>query len=208
MRYNHLLSEPVVAATYLCSIEWVEDEYSEMILSAVKYWSIAPILSHKVMQIIWKRSDLIANLDLENIEVEYKLLIENQLLSPVEQRKVMRKIHWKLWIHLGKTWLIQQLATHAGRTFLSKLDVPWAIILCDNPPEIQEIHLVNHLENGIGKEALLDVYDAIKTVYAPPKGRTHPLVGWLFRKKIPFVSEQVYANEAIHLELYRRFHQL
>ncbi len=208
MRYNHLLSEPVVAATYLCSIEWVEDEYSEMILSAVKYWSIAPVLSHKVIQIIWKRPDLIANLHLENIEVEYKLLIENQLLSPVEQRKVMRKIHWKLWLHLGKTWLIQQLATHAGRTFLSKLDVPWAIILCDNPPEIQEIHLVNHLEKGIGKEALLDVYDAIKTVYAPPEGRTHPLVGWLFRKKIPFVSEEVYANEAIHLELYRRFHEL
>ena len=37
------------------------------------------------MQIIWKRSDLIANLDLENIEVEYKLLIENQLLSLIDE---------------------------------------------------------------------------------------------------------------------------
>ena len=208
MKYNHLLSEPVVAASYLCSIEWVEDDYFEAIRTAVKYWSAAPVFSNKIMRILWKRPELIANLDLEHIEPEFKLLIGNQLLSPTEQRKVMRKIYWKLWAHVGKAWLIQQLATHAGRSFLSKLDVPWAVILCDNPPEIQEIHLVNHLENGIGKNALLDVYDAIKTVYAPPKGRTHPLVGWLFREKIPFVSEKVYADETIHLELYRRFHQL
>ena len=208
MKYNHLLSEPVVAASYLCSIEWVEDDYFEAIHTAVKYWSAAPVFSNKIMRILWKRPELIANVDLEYIEPEFKLLIGNQLLSPTEQRKVMRKIYWKLWAHVGKAWLIQQLATHAGRSFLSKLDVPWAVILCDNPPEIQEIHLVNHLENGIGKNALLDVYDAIKTVYAPPKGRTHPLVGWLFREKIPFVSEKVYADETIHLELYRRFHQL
>ena len=48
-----------------------------------------------------------------------------------------------------------------GRAALSMLDLPWPAILWDQGLKSDELVLVHHMPEGVGKDSLLDVLDGI-----------------------------------------------
>ena len=97
-----------------------------------------------------------------------------------------------------------------GRSALSLLKLPWPVILCEQNCSSQDLVLIHHIPDGIGKDFLLDALDGISAAEKgvnPPKGRTHTYAGWLFQDKTPLIPLETSGDLDIHLELHRRFQQ-
>jgi len=136
-------------------------------------------------------------------------LLNNSSLERNEIIGIMEGVHYSLWIDKSLEWLRMLLSSVMGRSILTSLELPWPIILSDLPISSENLHLVHHLDEGPGRDSLLDVYEALvarEERIIPPYGRTHPLSGWLFQPTVPLPPVELVGNFEIHLELYRRFH--
>ena len=97
-----------------------------------------------------------------------------------------------------------------GRSALSQISLPWPVILYDQNISSDELALVHHIPDGVGKDSLLDSLEGITSLekgVSPPSGRTHPYSGWLFKEKVPLIPLQSKGDYDIHIELHRRFQQ-
>ena len=138
------------------------------------------------------------------------MLLEEQNLDRGEMLAIMEDVHHSLWKEKAKPWLSVCLSSSMGRAALSMLDLPWPAILWEQGLKSDELVLVHHMPDGIGKDSLLDVLEGITAAEQgmnPPIGRCHPYAGWLFQKAVPIVSLETEHNLDVHLELYRRFQQ-
>lgn len=90
------------------------------------------------------------------------------------------------------------------------IDLPWPAILYQQGLTSEDLVLVHHMPDGVGKDALMDVLEGISAAEEgrnPPCGRTHPLAGWLFQKQVPSLSAASDFNPDVHLALHRRLQQ-
>ena len=90
------------------------------------------------------------------------------------------------------------------------IDLPWPAILYEQRITSQELILVHHMPEGIGKDALMDVLEGVSAAEegrTPAHGRTHPLAGWLFQNQVPMIPITTDFNPDVHLALHRRLQQ-
>ena len=90
------------------------------------------------------------------------------------------------------------------------LELPWPVILSGQDVNSEELALVHHMPEGIGKDSLLDSLEGITAFEQginPPVSRTHPFAGWLFKEFVPMISLETDYDLDIHIELHRRFQQ-
>ena len=53
-------------------------------------------------------------------------------------------------------WLTVCFSSTMGRTALSSLEIPWPVILCDQDVSSENLALIHHMPDGVGKDSLLD----------------------------------------------------
>ena len=122
----------------------------------------------------------------------------------------MEDVHFSLWDSKATLWLSVCLSSTMGRAAISILELPWPAILCSQEIKSEDLVLVHHMPEGVGKDSLLDVLEGITAAEQglnPPVGRTHPFAGWLFKQTVPLIPLETEYNLDIHLELHRRFQQ-
>jgi hypothetical protein len=113
----------------------------------------------------------------------------------------MNVLPFNWWLNQGYRWLILQLNSTSGRSWLSNKYLPWPAILSRGegekcgPPGYQETFTSNELDSnellhilileaGVGSNSLLDTYEMVfsnEQKQNLPIGRIHPLVGLLAR---------------------------
>lgn len=130
-----------------------------------------------------------------------KRLELNEPLSPEFLRQAMTTLPHQWWRPWANEWLQIQLSSASGRRWLVSVELPWPALLTrpagersgipawpipypNGRIELDEVLNILLLEDGIGKPALLDVYDMLANSERNEPvhyGRIHPLVGWLPR---------------------------
>ena len=170
-------------------------------------WLSQPLRASEVLRHNWNEPEIS---QLVGACMHHKILHENQNLDREEMLAIMEDVHHSLWKSNAGSWLSVCLSSSMGRAALSMLDLPWPAILWDQGLKSDELVLVHHMPEGIGKESLLDVLDGITAFEQgmnPPIGRCHPYAGWLFQKAVPIVPLETEHNLDVHLELHRRLQQ-
>ena len=196
-----------LGAAILLARQWFDEEFRPLLIESAESWARNPLAIEKVMPSLWMDDEL-RQIALRSEELNpYRMMSLGEVDDPDTQRQIICFVHPYIWLDYAKQWLLIQLSSSTGRSVIASMELPWPALLWRDPPSVEELRVVHHLEEGPGKNSLLDVLDALESDYAPPTGRTHPLAGWLFRSTIPFISSEVVGDETIHLELYRRFHQ-
>jgi hypothetical protein len=173
----------------------------------VDLWLSQPLRAGQVLRSNWNEPEISR---LVGACVHHKILLEEQNLEREEMLAIMEDVHHSLWKGKAKPWLSVCLSSSMGRAALSMLDLPWPAILWEQDLKSDELVLVHHMPEGIGKDSLLDVLEGITAAEQgtnPPIGRCHPYAGWLFQKTVPIVPLETEYNLDVHLELYRRFQQ-
>jgi hypothetical protein len=199
---SNQITEPSVATAVLLSKEWIEE-----MPDVVDLWLSQPLRASQVLRNNWNEPGISR---LVEACVHHKMLLEEQNLDREEMLAIMEDVHHSLWKEKAKPWLSVCLSSSMGRAALSMLDLPWPAILWEQGLKSDELVLVHHMPDGIGKDSLLDVLEGITAAEQgmnPPIGRCHPYAGWLFQKAVPIVSLETEYNLDVHLELYRRFQQ-
>ena len=204
LNFNSLLNHPAMASALLCSIDWFEDlPQIESICIAFKE---NPLRLGEVMRTCWNKpiiSLIISACPFHLALKEHSNITREQIIGIIED------VHFSLWKDDALDWLRILIASTSGRSILSTLSIPWPILLCDVPLSSDTLHLVHHMDEGPGKDSLLDVLDGLEAReqgIRPSYGRTHPLSGWLFQPMIPLPPLDFEGDLEIHIELHRRFH--
>ena len=199
---SNQITEPSVATAILLSREWIEE-----MPDVVDLWLSQPLRAGQVLRSNWNEPEISR---LIGACVHHKMLLEEQNLEREEMLAIMEDVHHSLWKGKAKPWLSVCLSSSMGRAALSMLDLPWPAILWEQEVKSDELVLVHHMPEGIGKDSLLDVLEGITAAEQgthPPIGRCHPYAGWLFQKTVPIVPLETEYNLDVHLELYRRLQQ-
>lgn len=196
------INEPSIATAILLSNEWIEER-----IDVIDLWLSQPLRAGEVLRKNWKEPDISRLVD---ACPHHKLLFEDKVLEREQMLAIMEDVHFSLWDSKATLWLSVCLSSTMGRAALSLLELPWPAILCDQGIKSEDLVLVHHMPEGIGKESLLDVLEGITAAEQglnPPVGRTHPFAGWLFKQTVPLIPLETEYNLDIHLELHRRFQQ-
>ena len=196
------ITEPSVATAILLSKEWIEE-----MPDVIDVWLSQPLRAGDVLRHNWNEPEISR---LVEACTHHKMLYENQNLDREEMLAIMEDVHHSLWKPKAKSWLSVCLSSSMGRAALSMLDLPWPAILWDQGLKSDELVLVHHMPDGVGKNSLLDVLDGIAAFEQgtnPPIGRCHPYAGWLFQETVPILPLETEHNLDVHLELHRRLQQ-
>jgi hypothetical protein len=204
IEYDSLIDHPAMASAVLCSLDWFETppDFDRICIAFLKN----PLQVGKVLRLCWQNSFLPTII---SACPYHSALLNNSSLERDEIIGIMEGVHYSLWNERGLEWLRMLLSSVMGRSILTNLELPWPVILSKLPISSENLHLVHHLDDGPGKDSLLDVFEALvarEEQVIPPYGRTHPLSGWLFQPTIPLPPTEIVGNIEIHLELHRRFH--
>ena len=199
-----LLDHPALASAVLSSLFWFETppDIDRICTAFLKN----PLQVDKVLRSCWQEPYLPSII---SACPHHSALLNNVPLDRDEVVGIMKGVHYSLWNERALEWLRMLLSSATGRSILTNLELPWPVVLSDLPISSENLHLVHHLEDGPGKDSLLDVFEALvarEEKAIPPYGRTHPLSGWLFQPTVPLPSTEIIGNTDIHLELHRRFH--
>ncbi|MAV03923.1 MAG: hypothetical protein CMA19_06620 [Euryarchaeota archaeon] len=195
-------SHPAIATAILLSREWMEQE-----IDVASAWLSQPLRLGEVLRKNWNNNDVEI---LATACPQHLLLLQNTQFSRDEILAIMEDVHYSLWLENSSSWLPTCLASSIGRTALSMIDLPWPAILYQQGLTSEDLVLVHHMPDGVGKDALMDVLEGISAAEEgrnPPCGRTHPLAGWLFQKQVPSLSAASDFNPDVHLALHRRLQQ-
>ena len=195
-------SHPAIATAILLSQEWIEED-----LDVSKACLSQPLRLSDVLRKNWNSDNISL---LVTACPFHTLLIEDKKLTREEMLAIMEDVHYSLWIQKSVSWLTTCLASTMGRNALSMLDLPWPAILFQQNLVSEDVTLVHHMPDGVGKTSLLDVLDGIIAAEQgkpPALGRTHPLAGWLFQKHVPMVPIENENDPDVHLALHRRLQQ-
>jgi hypothetical protein len=195
-------SHPAIATVILLSQEWFEET-----IDVNEAWLSQPLRLGEVLRKNWNNHNISL---LVTACPFHSLLLEDKKLDREDILAIMEDVHYSLWIQKSASWLTTCLASTMGRNALSMLNLPWPAILYQQNISSEDVTLVHHMPDGIGKTSLLDVLDGILAAEQgkpPALGRTHPLAGWLFQKHVPMVPIENTDDPDIHLALHRRFQQ-
>jgi hypothetical protein len=196
------INHPAIATGILLSREWIEE-----FPNVVDVWLSQPMRLREVLRKNW------SNPEVSKLAIacnQHKLLLDNQDLDREQILAIMEDVHYSVWKNESTSWLPICLSSTMGRSALSQLQLPWPVILYDQKISSDELSLVHHIPDGIGKDSLLDALEGITSSekgVSPPRGRTHPYSGWLFQEKVPLIPLQSKWDHDIHIELHRRFQQ-
>ena len=196
------ITHPAVATGILLSREWISDEPD-----LTDLWLSQPLRASEVLRKNWNQSEIGR---LVEACPQHKLFFENQNLEREQMLAIMEDVHYSIWRNESLAWLSVCLSSTMGRSALSLLKLPWPVILCDQDVSSEDLVLIHHIPDGVGKDSLLDALEGISAVekgVSPPCGRTHPYAGWLFQNKIPLMTLETKWDLDIHIELHRRFQQ-
>jgi len=132
--------------------------------------------------------------------IAWKEMESDDLIPASRQRELMSDLPYIWWADKAEFWLRSQLSNSIGRAFLSRTNLPWPALIIRpkgeqvGPPgsrrshpgmpekHLEDLRLIHHLDEGLGKQSLLDLLDALESAVTrtpPETGRTHLLVGWL-----------------------------
>jgi len=195
-------SHPAIATAILLSREWMEQD-----IDVASAWLSQPLRLSEVLRKNWNGNDISI---LATACPQHLLLLQNKQLNREEILAIMEDVHYSLWLENSSSWLPTCLASSIGRTALAMIDLPWPAILYQQGLTSEDLVLVHHMPDGIGTGALMDVLEGISAAEegrTPPYGRTHPLAGWLFQKRVPTLSAASDFNPDVHLALHRRLQQ-
>ena len=196
------ITEPSVATAILLSREWIEE-----MPDVTDLWLSQPLRAGDVLRHNWNEPEISR---LVEACTHHKMLYENHNLDREGMLAIMEDVHHSLWKSKAPSWLSVCLSSSMGRAALSMLDLPWPAILWDQGLKSDELVLVHHMPEGIGKDSLLDVLDGISAFEQgmnPPIGRSHPFACWLFQKTVPILPIETEHNLDVHIELHRRLQQ-
>jgi len=196
-------NDPVCASAIIRVADWAVVP-QEMVDQALKTFCKSPCSVQGVIESLesvgkrqW-RAELRRSEDFRLIA--WKELEDDEPISTTRQRELIVDTPILWWADKAESWLRSQLSNSAGRAFLSSTDIPWPALIIrpkgeqvgppgsrrphPGPPKmhIQDLRMINHLGDGIGKDSLLDLLDALESASSkspPEPGRTHLLVGWL-----------------------------
>lgn len=191
-----------VATAILLSREWIED-----LPDVVDIWLEQPLRASEVLRKNWGEQEITK---LVTACPQHKLLLENNVVDRTQMLAVMEDVHYSLWEHTAESWLLNCLASSIGRTALSSLEIPWPVVLSKKQVSSQDLALVHHMPEGVGKDSLIDSLMGITASEQglnPSLGKTHPFAGWLFKDSVPMVPLETKHDLDIHIELHRRFQQ-
>ena len=190
------------ATAILLSREWIEH-----MPDVVELWLSQPLRANEVLRKNWSEEEIFKLVD---ACPQHKMLLSNQIVDRNQMLAIMEDVHYSLWKHNSKEWLSVCLSSSIGRAALSMLELPWPVILSGQGLNSEELALVHHMPEGIGKNSLLDSLEGITASEQginPPVARTHPFAGWLFKELVPMISLETDYDLDIHIELHRRFQQ-
>lgn len=193
---------PSVATAILLSREWIED-----LPNVVDTWLEQPLRASEVIRKNWGEEDIAR---IASACPQHKLLLDDNVVDRTQMLAVMEDVHYSLWQHKSESWLLNCLASSIGRTALSSLEIPWPVILSKKEISSEDLALVHHMPDGLGKDYLIDSLMGITASEQginPSLGITHPFVGWLFKDSVPMVPLETKHDLDIHIELHRRFQQ-
>ncbi len=213
--------DPVCASAIIRVADWV-DVPQEIVDIALKTFCESPCSVQGVIDSLesvgkrqW-RAELRRSDDYRLIA--WKELESDDSISANRQRELISDTPFMWWADKAESWLRIQLSNSTGRAFLSRTDVPWPALIIRpkgeqvGPPgsrkphpglpseHIEDFRLIHHLDEGIGKESLLDLLDALESASSntpPEPGRTHLLVGWLgwdAAKRPKFSDEELFSG--------------
>ena len=170
-------------------------------------WLEQPLRASEVLRKNWRKQDIAR---LVTACPQHELLLDDNVGDRMQMLAVMEDVHYSLWEHKSESWLLNCLASSVGRTALSSLEIPWPVILSKMKISSEDLALVHHMPDGVGKDFLLDSLMGITASEQgvnPSVGLTHPFAGWLFKDSVPMVPLESKHNLDIHIELHRRFQQ-
>ncbi len=191
-----------VATAILLSREWFED-----LPDVVDLWLSQPLRASEVLRKNWNFPEISR---LVEACAQHKMLLESDTFNREQILAIMEDVHFSLWRNKSRAWLTNCLSSAMGRSALSMLGLPWPVILSEMEIPSEELALVHHMPEGIGKDSLLDSLEGITASeqgFSPPVGRTHPFAGWLFSDKVPLIPLETESNMDIHIALHRRVQQ-
>ena len=194
--------DPAIATGILLSREWIE-----YLPEVTELWLSQPLRVGEVLRKNWDKPEIESLIE---ACPQHKLLFQNENLEREQILAIMEDVHFSLWKNQSLNWLSVCLSSTMGRSALSLLELPWPAILCDLEFSSEDLILVHHIPDGVGKDSLLDVLEgasAAENGITPPSGRTHPYSGWLFQDRIPLMPLETSWDLDIHIELHRRFQQ-
>lgn len=197
-----ITDKPSVATAILLSREWIED-----LPDVIDVWLEQPLRAGEVIRKNWGDGEIAR---IASACPQHKLLLEDNVVDRTQMLAVMEDVHYSLWQHKSETWLLNCLASSIGRTALSSLEIPWPVILSKKDLSSEELALVHHMPDGVGKDYLIDSIMGITASeqgITPSIGITHPFAGWLFKDSVPMVPLDTKHDLDIHIELHRRFQQ-
>ncbi len=197
-----ITNKPSVATAILLSREWVED-----LPDVIEAWLEQPLRASEVIRKNWGEPEITR---IASACPQHKLLLEDNVADRTQMLAVMEDVHYSLWQHKSDTWLLNCLASSIGRTALSSLEIPWPVILSKKDITSENLALVHHMPDGVGKDYLTDSLMGITAKEQgvnPSLGITHPFAGWLFKETVPMVPLETEYDLDIHIELHRRFQQ-
>ena len=197
-----ITNKPSVATAILLSREWIED-----LPDVIDTWLEQPLRASEVIRKNWGEREIAR---IASACPQHKLLLEDNVVDRTQMLAVMEDVHYSLWQHKSETWLLNCLASSIGRTALSSLEIPWPVILSKKDISSEDLALVHHMPDGVGKDYLTDSLMGITAKEQgvnPSLGITHPFAGWLFKDSVPMVPLETKHDLDIHFELHRRFQQ-
>ena len=201
----HLIAHPAMASALLSSTHWLSASTMESVDVACSAFLEDPIDIDGVMMACWD--------SVLKEKVALACPHHHALAVGVQDRDaimgIITTVNHSLWKENALEWLRLFLSSTQGRLLLSKLEIPWPVLLCDSVLLSEDLKLTHHMDSGPGHDSLLDVLDALdarERGIAPPRGRTHPMVGWLFQTTVPIVPIHCEGDMEIHIALHRRLH--
>lgn len=197
-----ITNKPSVATAILLSREWIE-----YLPDVIDTWLEQPLRASEVIRKNWREKDIAR---IASACPQHKLLLEDNVVERTQMLAVMEDVHYSLWQHKSESWLLNCLASSIGRTALSSLKIPWPVILSKKDISSEDLALVHHMPDGVGKDYLIDSLMGITASEQgvnPSLGITHPFAGWLFKDSVPMVHLETKHDLDIHIELHRRFQQ-
>lgn len=195
-------TKPSVATAILLSREWFEE-----IPDVIDLWLQAPLRASDVLRKNWHEPEIGK---LVNACKQHKMLLQDSVVDRDKMLAIMEDVHFSIWKDKAHSWLTTCLSSTMGRSALSMLELPWPVILSSQEIKADDLALVHHMPDGIGKNYLLDSLEGLTAAEQgvnPPISRSHPFAGWLFKEKVPLVPLETTYDMEIHIELHRRFQQ-
>jgi len=223
---------PWFAACLLASVRLDRPDNQDVLVQAFDAWSRDPVCAAEVLE---SQFHMTVNLGAEDHPLlqpfvrlglnqpagslfcvwssSVEALMDGQPWLPEHQRRIMEILPLAWWAAYASDWIIAQLASVSGRTWLRDHEVPWTAQVFQAAGYIgglpgapiphpactltsDQLIGIKLLGEGVGVAGLNDLYEsmyAFEQGLPPPPCSTHPLAGWLVRpvETWPMMNETV-----------------